>query len=127
MSKKKKILLVEDSPTVSRIIVYALEAIGYNVVASENGNNAIEIIPKVKPDLIILDIVLPGVLDGYGVCRYIKTNKKFKKIPVIMFTSKGKVGEVDEAYKVGANDYMVKPSEQSDFDRLIEKVEKWIL
>ncbi|MFH1415059.1 MAG: response regulator [Elusimicrobiota bacterium] len=122
----KKILLVEDSPTISTIVTYTLEAAGYEVSTADNGNKALQIMKKETPDLVILDIGLPGGMDGYSVCRFIKTNKKHKTIPVIMFTARGKVGEVDEAFSVGADDYLVKPTNQGDYDRLMTKIEKWI-
>ncbi|MFC2061511.1 PleD family two-component system response regulator [Elusimicrobiota bacterium] len=121
----KKIVLIEDSQTVVSMLTAILQAKGYKVFAGEDGKKAMDLVRKVSPDLIILDINLPGSMDGFAICQFLKANKKYNRIPIIMFTGQGTVGEVNKAFKMGANDYLVKPQTQGDFYRLIDKVKKW--
>jgi len=105
-----KILVVDDSPTVREMIKGVLEAENHKVIMAEDGLSGLQIAKKEMPDLIILDLMLPG-LDGYRVCRMLKFDKNYKDIPIIMFTSKSSPEDKKLAQDVGANDFMTK-----DFD-----------
>ena len=102
----KKILVVEDEPGILLSISDELESAGYEVCAAENGEKALEIAYRRRPDLIILDVMLP-VLDGYEVCR--KLRMRGDRTPIIMLTVKDK--EIDKVLglELGADDYMTKP------------------
>jgi DNA-binding response OmpR family regulator len=104
---KEKILIVEDDKNISKLVKYNLEKEGYKCTVSHNGENALKTLDKEKIDLVLLDIMLPG-MDGLEVCRAIRQGKA-KDLPVIMLTAKGE--EVDKVvgFELGADDYMVKP------------------
>jgi len=105
---KERILIVEDDKNISKLIKYNLEKEGYKCRASFDGENALKILEGEKVDLIILDIMLPG-MDGLEVCRKIKGNKPISSIPIVVLTAKGE--EVDKivGFELGVDDYMVKP------------------
>lgn len=105
---KERVLIVEDDKHVSRLVKFNLEKAGFECLAVPSGEKALEILDSLPADLIILDIMLPG-MDGFGVCRAIKEKESLKKIPVIMLTAKGE--EVDRivGLEMGADDYIVKP------------------
>lgn len=105
---KKKILIIEDDKDISRLVRYNLEKAGYECSQTFNGEKAIESLESFIPDLIILDVMLPGQ-DGFEVCRAIKKNDRLKNIPVLFLTAKGE--EVDRVVglELGADDYVVKP------------------
>lgn len=105
---KERILLVEDDKNISKLIKYNLEKQGYDCSAATSGENALDTLKKQSIDLIILDLMLPGI-DGLEVCRTVKNDLKTKNIPVIILTAKGE--EVDRVVglELGADDYMVKP------------------
>lgn len=102
------ILVAEDSKTEQVHLRQLLEAAGYAVTVVESGQAALESISSVKPDLILMDIIMEGG-DGYQTCRKLKRNDDTKDIPIIMVSSKS--NEVDRkwALKLGALDYIVKP------------------
>jgi two-component system OmpR family response regulator len=101
----KKILLVEDDETLLGVLKYNLEKEGYQVATSTDGANALELSRKFTPDMVVLDIMLPG-LDGFEVCRILR---KESSVPVLMLTAKTQ--EVDKVIglELGADDYMTKP------------------
>ncbi|MFH1282969.1 MAG: response regulator [bacterium] len=117
---KKKILVVEDESDIAENIVVRLEAEGYNTIYASNGKSAIDSSLEEKPDLILLDIMLPK-LDGIEVCKVLKSKSKLKNVPILMLTSLNAVGDVEKAFQAGANDYLAKPFE---YDRLLSKIRK---
>jgi len=105
---KEQILIIEDDKHISRLVKYNLEKAGYDCTVADDGEEALGILAKERPDLIILDIMLPK-MDGFELCRAIKQDVKLKNIPIIMLTAKGE--EVDRivGLELGADDYVVKP------------------
>ena len=103
-----QILVVEDEPPILELIKYNLEKEGYNVLSSDNGNDALEIVEYSLPDLIILDWMLPG-LSGLHVCKAIRSKNQTKEIPIIMLTAKGEEADKVNGLLSGADDYIVKP------------------
>ena len=105
---KESILIVEDEKNIAKLIRYNLEKDGYECYMAKSGEDGLEILKKHAIDLVILDIMLPGI-DGFEVCRTIKQSARLKNIPVIILTAKGE--EVDRivGLELGADDYMVKP------------------
>lgn len=105
---KENILIVEDDKSISKLIKYNLEKEGFRCTVSFDGEEAMDILGKNLVDLIILDIMLPGI-DGLEVCRRVKQDKKLSNVPIIMLTAKGE--EVDKVvgFELGADDYIVKP------------------
>jgi DNA-binding response OmpR family regulator len=108
MNSKERILIVEDDKNISRLIQYNLEKEGHTCIIAPDGEEALNILGKKEINLIILDIMLPG-MDGFDICRKIKQDHKIKNIPVIMLTAKGE--EIDRVVglELGADDYIVKP------------------
>jgi DNA-binding response OmpR family regulator len=105
---KERILIVEDEKNISKLLRYNLEKAEYDCTVARTGEDAIEILKKQRTDLIILDIMLPG-MDGFEVCRRVRQDTANKGTPIIMLTAKGE--EVDRVVglELGADDYMVKP------------------
>lgn len=102
----EKILVVDDEPRVVRLVSEVLEAVGYQVIAAASGKPAIEMVALEQPNLVLLDILLPGELDGYEICRRIR---EFSDVPVIMLTAKAQEADVLRGFDVGADDYLTKP------------------
>ncbi|MBM3248607.1 MAG: response regulator [Candidatus Omnitrophica bacterium] len=107
---KKRILLVDDEPDVVKIVKFRLEENDYEVLVATDGQEALEKARKEKPDLIILDLMLPK-MDGYKVCRMLKFDEKYKHIPIIIFTARGQDLDKKVGYDVGASEYIIKPFE----------------
>jgi len=100
------ILVVEDEPRLLRLVREVLQAVGYRVVAAGDGRKALEVVALERPDLILLDILLPRDMDGYEVCRRVR---EFSSVPVIMLTAKARESDKLKGFEVGADDYLIKP------------------
>lgn len=118
----KKILVVDDEPDILKIVVFRLKKLGYEVTTASNGQEALDFIQKIKPDLVVLDLIMP-VVDGYEVCKQVKADEKLRHIPVILLTASFTGELADKAEKLGADDYLMKPF---DPEELLTKVKKFI-
>ena len=105
---KKKIVLVDDEPDIVKTMEMFLKQEGFNVITASDGIMALDKIRKEMPDLIILDIMLPK-LDGYKVCRMLKFDEKYDKIPIVIFTARAQELDKDKAKEVKADAYITKP------------------
>lgn len=104
---KKRILIVEDEPTLQKSMVEFLMAEGFEAISAMDGERGLEIAKKDLPDLILLDIILPKK-DGYEVLTALKADEKTKNIPVILLTNLESAEDVDKAFEKGASTYLVK-------------------
>jgi len=114
----KRILIVDDSPTERHVLNDLLTKAGYEVVASDNGEDAILRAKQVKPDLILMDVVMPG-LNGFQATRAISRDPATSTIPVILCTSKSQQTDKIWGMRQGARDYVVKPVNK---DELLAKI-----
>jgi two-component system alkaline phosphatase synthesis response regulator PhoP len=105
---KGKILVVDDEIYIVHILDFSLGMEGYEVVTALDGEQALEKVVTEKPDLIVLDIMMPK-LDGYEVCKAIKADPATKTIPVILLSAKGRNVDQKMGFDVGADDYITKP------------------
>jgi DNA-binding response OmpR family regulator len=119
MMDKKKIVVADDEPFILSALQDTLSE-QYNVYTATNGKLAIEEVRNVKPDLIILDIMMPE-MDGLEACKILKREKDTSTIPIILLTAKGQITDIEKGFKSGADAYVVKPFSPA---RLIEKVEE---
>src|ERR1700733_3900267 len=105
---KKKILVIEDDRDISELISYNLEREGYEIACLYDGSQAIDFVHKRKPELIILDLMLPEV-DGIEICRTLKSDPNTKHIPIVMLTAKSEEADMVVGLQMGADDYIPKP------------------
>ena len=108
MIKKQKLLVVEDEDDIRELIAFNLEMSNLEVFKAKNGEEAIEIAEREYPDIIILDVMLPGI-DGFEVCRYLKKNVATRDVPIIMLTARSEDADVVTGLEIGADDYITKP------------------
>lgn len=101
-------MVVEDDTDIQELIKYNLEKEGYAVLCEEDGARALNKIKNKKPDIILLDLMLPG-MDGLAVCRELRADSSTRHIPVIMLTAKSEEVDIVTGLEVGADDYMTKP------------------
>jgi len=104
----RKVLVVDDSPTERHVLTEILQKGGYLVVIAESGEQAVEVAKREIPDLILMDVVMPG-MNGYQATRTITRDEITRNIPVIMCTSKGQETDKIWGMRQGARDYLVKP------------------
>lgn len=117
---KEKILVVEDDASLSENLKAFLTFRGYSVRCAADGPQALEATRKEPPDLMLLDLVLPG-MGGFDVLRALRSEPLMRSVKVIVITGLSRMGDVETAFACGANDYVVKPF---NTDRLLEKVQK---
>lgn len=117
----KKILVVDDQPEVRELVAVTLEIGPYEILSAANGDQALAVARRELPDIILLDIQMPGgSLDGIGVCRALKSDPRTARIYIMMLTAKGQDWDRQAGYDAGADDYFVKPFSPLE---LMEKVE----
>ena len=105
---RKRVLVVDDEKDLVDLITYNLQRNGFDMIAAYNGNEAIEIAQREQPDLVILDLMLPGI-DGTEVARRLKGDSRTAQIPIIMVTAKSEETDVVVGLTLGADDYVTKP------------------
>ena len=118
----KKILIVDDQLEVRELVEATLRGDNYEIFQAESGEKAIEIAKKEKPDLIIMDVMMPGGMDGLEATRRIKNNPDTKDCKVIMLTAKGQETDKEKGYEVGADDYFIKPFSPFELIRKVEEI-----
>jgi DNA-binding response OmpR family regulator len=106
-ASRKKILIVDDDPAISIMLDKLMKAYGYETVMAQDGLQALDMARTEKPDLIVLDVMLPG-MDGYKVCRWIKFDQQLKKIPVMILTSRMSPQDEQLAFECGADAFVTK-------------------
>ncbi len=117
----RRILVIEDDPAGLRLVGYTLKKQGYEVVTASNGLEGLKKAREEGPDLVILDLMLPGV-DGFEICHRLRTEPQTARLPILVLS--GKTGDADRAtaLKVGANAYLVKPASPSEVIKQVESL-----
>lgn len=105
---EEKILIVDDEEHILELLKFNLENVGYKVFTSNNGIDALKAVKENKPDIVLLDLMLPGI-DGLDVCKEMKSNKETSNIAIIMLTAKGEELDKILGLELGADDYITKP------------------
>lgn len=104
----KTIFIIEDEEDIIKLLEYNLKLEGYRVESEKNGEEGLKRIQKIKPDLLILDVMIPQ-MDGFEVCRNLKSNDKTKNIPILMISAKSQEHNIISGLEMGAEDYITKP------------------
>ena len=124
----RKVLLIEDEPNIIEAIRFLLSRDGWSVHTHANGADAVEKVNRVAPDLLVLDMMLPG-RSGMDILRDLRSNPATEGLPVLMLTARGQTRDRDMAEKAGANRFMTKPFSNTEVleavrERLAEAVER---
>jgi DNA-binding response OmpR family regulator len=106
---KKRILIVDDQEELRRLIWLTLDFGEYELYEAENGERALELAKVIQPDLVILDVMMPGEIDGYQVCEKLKKDTREKNPYVMLLTARGQKADFAEGSRVAADTYLVKP------------------
>jgi two-component system, OmpR family, alkaline phosphatase synthesis response regulator PhoP len=114
----RKILVCDDDANIRNIMDFSLEAEGFHVIVAADGREALQRVHEEQPDLVILDIMMPGS-DGLAVCRQLKQDAATRQIPVLLLTARSGRGDREAGLAAGADDYITKPFSPQ---RLVEKV-----
>jgi DNA-binding response OmpR family regulator len=116
----KEILIVDDEPGIVVPVQFLMEQQGYHVMTANRGEDALDLIYQYKPDLVLLDIMLPGI-DGYEVCEIVRLNPDYRNVKIVFFTAKGREVEIAKGLALGADAYITKPYSNTE---LVAKVKE---
>jgi DNA-binding response OmpR family regulator len=108
MEEIKKVLVVDDDPYILMSLEFLMKKNGYEVMVARNGTEALDIVGKQLPHVVLLDIMMPDV-DGYEICKHIKKSAKLKHTKVVFMSAKTKEADVQKGYDLGASLYITKP------------------
>jgi len=117
----KEILIVDDEPNVVMPIQFLMEQQGYRVMIAERGEDALDLIYQYEPDLVLLDILLPGI-DGYEVCEIIRLNPNYRNVKIIFLTAKGREVEIAKGLALGADAYITKPYSNAELVAAVKEL-----
>jgi two-component system, OmpR family, phosphate regulon response regulator PhoB len=116
----KKILIVDDNREIRDLVAMTLRRTGREVVEADSGERAIEVARAEQPDLVMMDIMMPGTIDGLEAVRILKNDARTSRSKVVFLTAKGRQSDVEEGFAVGADDYFVKPFSPLDLMRKVD-------
>jgi DNA-binding response OmpR family regulator len=116
-----RILIIEDDPATSRLVEYSLRHAGYDVLRAANGLEGIRKALTEAPDLVILDVMLPG-LDGFEICHRLKSDAATTRLPILMFSAKAQEIDKTTGLKVGADEYLTKPAAPAEIISRVQKL-----
>jgi CheY-like chemotaxis protein len=118
----KKILIVDDQLEVRELVKVTLTSDDYEILQAENGQDAVEITIRERPEVILMDIMMPGGIDGLEATKIIKSNPDTKDLIIIMLTAKGQKIDYEKGFQTGADDYFIKPFSPLELIKKVEKV-----
>jgi two-component system alkaline phosphatase synthesis response regulator PhoP len=116
-----KILIAEDERDIRDLVAFTLRFAGYEVFAASNGEEAVEMAPKVNPDLILMDVRMPR-MTGYEACKAMKADPDLKDIPVVFLSAKGQENEKQQGMEAGAEEYLLKPFAPDQLTQAIKTI-----
>ncbi len=119
--ENKKILVIEDSLTMQRLLSYVLEKEGFEVEIANNGAEGIEKAKLMKPDLIFTDLMMP-LKDGFEVCREVRADQELKDVMLIILTARGQEADLKKGLAAGADDYLLKPFDPPNVVQRVKKI-----
>jgi len=117
----KKVLIVDDEPNIVIPLQFLMEQNHYDTLIANNGEAALEIIAKEMPDLVLLDIMLPGI-DGYEVCEMVRLKPEWRHIRIIFLTAKGREVDIAKGMILGADEYITKPFSNKKILNCVKKL-----
>ncbi|MFZ6693851.1 response regulator transcription factor [Undibacterium sp. SXout20W] len=119
--KTKRILIVEDQADIRKLIRMTLDFGDYELHEADNGDSGYNLALTVAPHIILLDVMMPGSMDGLQVCERLKKNPDYVHTKIIMLTARGQQSDIDTGLKVGANSYMIKPFSPLELMDIIDR------
>jgi DNA-binding response OmpR family regulator len=115
------ILIADDDPDIRDLVAFKLEQAGFDVTAVDNGLAALSAAEEAPPDLVVLDVMMPG-MSGIDVCRQLRQEQDTRALPIILLTARAQEGDVEVGFGAGADDYIVKPFSPRELVSRVEAV-----
>lgn len=121
-SAVKKVLIVEDQADIRELIRVTLELEPYELHEAEDGLTGLTAAQRLKPDLLLLDVMMPGAMDGLEVCRRVRATSELRRTRIVMLTAKGQAGDKSAGLAAGADEYLIKPFSPLDLMKIVSKM-----
>jgi DNA-binding response OmpR family regulator len=118
---KRKVLIADDEPNIVTALEFLLKRAGYEVRSATNGEEALALVESYQPDLVLIDIMMPGK-SGYEVCQRMRERPEWRHIKIVMVTAKGREAEVSKGLSLGADLYVTKPFSTQDLIAAIDRL-----
>jgi CheY-like chemotaxis protein len=118
----KKILIIDDHAQTRQLVKWALAESGYELYEASNGDSGLQIANHIKPDLILLDVVMPGDLDGIKVCEQLRASPTFSGVKIVLLSANDQPKDREQGQQAGANAYLVKPFKPAALRGLLAKL-----
>jgi DNA-binding response OmpR family regulator len=120
----KKILIVDDHADIRKLLRMTMEFVAYEIFEAADGQQGLSMAEELQPDLVLLDVMMPGGIDGLEVCRRIKANENLRHAKVILLTARGQSEDRAAGFDAGADEYLVKPFSLLQLIETIHKLEE---
>lgn len=121
MNEKRRILIVEDQADLRKLLRLTLAVVDCELHEADSGQAALSLLKTLKPDTVILDIMLPGGIDGYQICRAIKADPATSRTFVILLSARGQKSDIEEGRRAGADCYLLKPFSPLELVKTVNK------
>ena len=118
----KRVLIIEDQSDIRKLIRMTLEFESCEIHEASNGECGLHMAREVRPDFVLLDIMMPGTMDGLDVCRAIKSTPELDSVKVVLLTARGQVRDLEAGQKAGADEYLVKPFSPLELIHTMERL-----
>jgi CheY-like chemotaxis protein len=118
----KKILIIDDHAQTRQLVKWTLAESGYELYEASNGDSGLQIANHIKPDLVLLDVVMPGALDGFKVCEQLRASPTFAAVKIVLLSANDLPKDRAQGQQAGANAYLVKPFKPAGLRGLIDKL-----
>lgn len=118
----RKILIIEDQEDVRKLIHISLGDDQYAIYEATNGDSGLALAEQLKPDLILMDIMMPGIMNGYQICDTLKGKKDFKNTRIVFLTARAQEQDMLDGYRSGCDDYLVKPFSPIRLAEIVESL-----
>lgn len=117
----KIILVIEDQPEIRKLISMTMDYDGFEVHEADNGDSGLKMIKALRPGVVLLDVMMPGLLDGFQVCQQVRATPEIAATPIVMLTARGQQSDIEAGRRAGCTEYLTKPFSPL---QLIETVER---
>lgn len=117
----KIILVIEDQPEIRKLICITMDYDDFEVHEADNGDSGLKMIKALRPGVVLLDVMMPGLLDGFQVCEQVRADPEIAATPIVMLTARGQQSDMEAGRRAGCTDYLTKPFSPL---QLIETVER---
>ena len=119
---KKIILVVEDQPEIRKLICMTMDYDGFEVHESDNGDSGLKMIKALRPGVVLLDVMMPGSIDGFQVCERVRADPEIAHTPIVMLTARGQQSDILTGSRVGCDEYLTKPFSPLQLIEIVERL-----